>query len=172
VKKNLLRAILKLCGFLIIANLPFLTISQLIGIDTFIDSFNHPGSYLYIKNKDVTSMNPATGYIVTSMNPATGYIIIEKPTDQASTIREGDSILCHTIKNTLQQRIVSQIYTKDGITTYYTTSYNESIDAPLYESQIIGKIIGTSEDNIWYELCLQAWEISIEKLNILIFFAE
>ncbi len=106
------------------------------------------------------------------MNPATGYIIIEKPTDQASTIREGDSILCHTIKNTLQQRIVSQIYTKDGITTYYTTSYNESIDAPLYESQIIGKIIGTSEDNIWYELCLQAWEISIEKLNILIFFAE
>ncbi|HIG99687.1 MAG TPA: hypothetical protein HA258_03800 [Thermoplasmata archaeon] len=160
-KKNLLRAILKLCGFLIIANLPFLTISQLIGIDTFIDSFNHPGSYLYIKNKDVTSMNPATGYI-----------IIEKPTDQASTIREGDSILCHTIKNTLQQRIVSQIYTKDGITTYYTTSYNESIDAPLYESQIIGKIIGTSEDNIWYELCLQAWEISIEKLNILIFFAE
>jgi len=161
VKKNLLRAILKLGGFLIIANLPFLTISQLIGIDTFIDSFNHPGSYLYIKNKDVTSMNPATGYI-----------IIEKPTDQASTIREGDSILCHTIKNTLQQRIVSQIYTKDGITTYYTTSYNESIDAPLYESQIIGKIIGTSEDNIWYELCLQAWEISIEKLNILIFFAE
>ncbi len=160
-KKNLLRAILKLGGFLIIANLPFLTISQLIGIDTFIDSFNHPGSYLYIKNKDVTSMNPATGYI-----------IIEKPTDQASTIREGDSILCHTIKNTLQQRIVSQIYTKDGITTYYTTSYNESIDAPLYESQIIGKIIGTSEDNIWYELCLQAWEISIEKLNILIFFAE
>jgi hypothetical protein len=161
VKKNLLRAILKLCGFLIIANLPFLTISQLIGIDTFIDSFNHPGSYLYIKNKDVTSMNPATGYI-----------IIEKPTDQASTIREGDSILCHTIKNTLQQRIVSQIYTKDGITTYYTTSYNESIDAPIYESQIIGKIIGTSEDNIWYELCLQAWEISIEKFNILIFFAE
>jgi hypothetical protein len=161
VKKNLLRAILKLCGFLIIANLPFLTISQLIGIDTFIDSFNHPGSYYYIKNKDVTSMNPATGYI-----------IIEKPTDQASTIREGDSILCHTIKNTLQQRIVSQIHTKDGITTYYTTSYNESIDAPIYESQIIGKIIGTSEDNIWYELCLQAWEISIEKFNILIFFAE
>jgi hypothetical protein len=161
VKKNLLRAILKLCGFLIIANLPFLTISQLIGIDTFIDSFNHPGSYYYIKNNDVTSMNPATGYI-----------IIEKPTDQTSTIREGDSILCHTIKNTLQQRIVSQIHTKDGITTYYTTSYNESIDAPIYESQIIGKIIGTSEDNIWYELCLQAWEISIEKLNILIFFAE
>jgi hypothetical protein len=159
-KKNLLRTILKLCGFFIIANLPFLTISQLIGIDTFIDSFNHPSSFYYIKNEKIPNMDSTAGYI-----------ILEKPPYQASVIREGDSILCHTIKNTLQQRIVSQIQTKEGITTYYTISYSNTIDAPIYESQILGKIIGTSEDNIWYALCLQVWKLSIEKLNVFVLFS-
>ncbi len=155
-KKNLLRTIIKLCGFFIIANLPFLTISQLVGIETFLDSFQHPNSFYYIKNEKVYNIDPTAGYI-----------ILEKPPYQMSAIREGDSILCHSIKNTLQQRIVSQIKTEEGITTYYTNSYTDTSDAPIHESQIIGKIIGTSEDNIWYALCLQVWDLSIDKLNVL-----
>lgn len=159
-KKNLIPVILRLIGFFLIANLPFLTITQTIGIDTFIDSFNHPTAYTYIKNQDVTSNSTFAGYI-----------IIEKPSHQTPSIKQGDSILCHTIKNTIQQRMVSQIQKKDGITIYYTRSSTDVSDAPVYDSQIIGKIIGTSEDNPWYTLCLQVWELSREKLNVCILFS-
>ncbi len=152
-KKNLPYTVLKLIGFFILVNLPFLTVTHLIGIDTFIDSFQHPTIYSFIKNDDST-------------NALTGYLVIKIPSNQASVIKEGDSILCHTIKNTVQQRIVSQIQTKDGITIYYTTSLTDSSDAVVYDSQIIGKIIANSGDNLWYTLCLQTWELSIEKLNI------
>jgi hypothetical protein len=159
-KKNLLPAILKITAFFIIANLPFLTVAHLIGIDTFIDSFNHPTTYSYLKNQDIHLMNPSIRYI-----------ILEKPSHQAPVIKEGDSILCHTIKDNIQQRMVSQIQTKQGITIYYTTSSTDSSNTQVYDSQIIGKIVGTSEDNLWYTLCLQFWELSREKLNIFTLFA-
>jgi len=103
---------------------------------------------------------------ITSSKTLAGYIIIEKPSYQTPSIKQGDSILCHTIKNTMQQRIVSEIQKKDGITIYYTRSSTDASDAPVYDSQIIGKIIGTSEDNPWFTICLQVWELSREKLNI------
>ncbi len=160
-KKNLLHTIIKLCGFFIIANLPFLTISQLVGIDTFIDSFKHPGSFYYIKNEKIHCMD-VNG----------GYTILEKPTYQGFSIGEGDQILYHTIKDTLQQRIVYQIKSDDGIKTYYTTSNTDNTEGPIYEHQIIGKIIGRSEDNIWNSLCLQLWDLSIDNLNALTLFSD
>ncbi len=159
-KKNLRHTIIKLCGFFFIANLPFLTISQLVGIDTFIDSFKNPSSFYYLKNDRIHSTDPTAGFI-----------ILEKPPYQGSSIKEGDRILCHTMKNTLQQRFVYQIITEDGIKTYYTTSNTETSDGPIYESQIVGKIIGISEDNIWYALCLQVWDLSIDNLNALALFS-
>jgi hypothetical protein len=160
-KKFLPQTILKLCGFFLIANLPFLTISQLVGIDTFIDSFKHPSSFYYIKNDKTHSLDPTAGYI-----------ILEKPPLQEFAIKEGDSILCHTIKNTLQQRIVYQIKIEDGIKTYYTTGNTDALDGLIYEHQIVGKIIGISEDNIWYALCLQVWDLSIDKLNAVALFSD
>jgi hypothetical protein len=154
-KKNILRLSLKLCGFILIANLPFLTITHLIGTDTFIESFKKPDSFYYIKNEQIPNIDPTVGYI-----------ILEKPLNQASDIKKGDSILCQT-RNTLQQRTVSQITTDHGITTYYTISSAETTNTAIHASQIAGKIIGTSENNIWFLICLQVWEVSINKLNIL-----
>jgi hypothetical protein len=100
------------------------------------------------------------------------YIILEKPTYQGFSIGEGDRILYHTIKDTLQQRIVYQIKTDDGIKTYYTTSNIDNTEGPIYENQIVGKIIGNSEDNIWNSICLQIWHLSIDNLNALTLFSD
>jgi hypothetical protein len=97
-KKNIPRTILKLCGFFLIANLPFLTISQLVGVDTFIDSFKHPSSYLYIKSEKLHDTDTNAGYI-----------ILEQSTNQGFSIHEGDQILYHTMKDSLQQYIVYQV---------------------------------------------------------------
>jgi len=149
------------CGFLIIANLPFLTITHLVGIDTFIDSFNHPDSYYYIKNERIQCMDVKAGYI-----------ILEKPTEQEFSVGEGDQILYYTMKDSLQQRTVYQIKSDDGITTYYTVASDiDTYDGPIYEHQIIGKIIGNPKDTIWISLCLQIWDLSIDHLNAMALFS-
>jgi hypothetical protein len=155
-KKKLLQLLLKICGFILLANLPFLTITHLIGTDTFIESFKNPHHFYYIKNENIPNIDPTIRYI-----------ILEKPHNQASDIKAGDSILCQTVKNTLQQRTVSQIRTEQGTTTFYTISSTETTNTPIHASQIAGKIIGTSENNIWYLLSLQIWDVAITKLNIL-----
>jgi hypothetical protein len=160
-KKYLPRTILKLCGFFLIANLPFLTISQLVGIDTFIDSFNHPSSFLYLKNEKLHSLDAKAEYI-----------ILEQPTYQGFSIQEGDHIIYHTNKESLQQNIVNQVKSDNGITTYYTTSYTDDYNGPIYEQQIVGKVIGRSEDNIWNTLCLQLWDLSINNLNVVALFSD
>jgi len=160
-KKFLPQIIFKLCGFFLIANLPFLTISQLVGIDTFIDSFKHPSSFLYIKNENLDYIDAKTGYI-----------ILEQPTYQGFSIQKGDHILYHTMKDSLQQNIVYLVKSDDGITSYYIPSYTDDYDEPIYEHQIVGKIIGISEDNIWNTLCLQLWDLSRNNLNAVVLFSD
>lgn len=160
-KKKFLYTILKLTSFFLIANLPFLTVSQLIGMEAFIDSFKHPNSIISIKSEKIPGMESERGYI-----------ILEQPSYQGFSIGEGDRILYQTKKDTLQQNVVSSIKSNDGRRTYYTTSYSDANTGPIYDHQIIGKIIGRSGDNLWISLCLQFWKVSIDRLNIHAFFPE
>jgi hypothetical protein len=159
-KKKFLYPILKFSSFFLLVNLPFLTVSQLIGMDAFIDSFKHPDSIISIKSEKIPGMENEGGYI-----------IIEQPSYQGFSIGEGDCILYQTKKDSLQQNIVSSIKSDEGRKMYYTTSYSDANEGPIYDQQIIGKIIGKSGDNLWVALCLEFWEASIDKLNILTFFS-
>ncbi len=160
-KKKFLYTILKLGSFFLIANLPFLTVSQLIGMEAFIDSFRHPDSIISIQNEKIAGMENEGGYI-----------ILEQPSYQGFFIGEGDCILYQTKKDTFQQNVVSSIKSDDGRKTYYIANFVDATNGPIYDHQIIGKIIGKSGDNLWVTLCLQFWEVSIDKLNILAFFSE
>jgi hypothetical protein len=158
-EKKRIQKIAELCVFIAIANLPFLTITQLIGAETLIDSFQHPDSYQYIKDN--------------TQGLHGGYIVLEKPTDQQYTITKGDTILYYTTNDKLQQRTVTQILTQQGVTTYYTTAPNEaSLDGPIYDTQIIGKIKGSIDDTIWNTLSLQIWDLSTDALNIMTLFPD
>jgi hypothetical protein len=95
-----------------------------------------------------------------------GYIIFEKSTYQGLSIGEGDIILYYTINDTVEQRAVYQKTFENGIKTYYTITNNkDNVDGPIYDYQIIGKIKGRFDENIWNTLCVQIWDISIDNLN-------
>jgi hypothetical protein len=160
-EKKVMKRAVKFITFIICANLPFLTITQFLGIDTFIDSFKHPDSYQYMKN-DNLRFPDTTG----------GYLILEKPTNQDYSIEKGDTILYRTTKDTLRYRVVDQINIQQGTLTYYTYAINEDyLDGPIYDQQIIGKIKGRIDDNIWNAFSLQIWELSIHNLNAAALFA-
>jgi hypothetical protein len=153
--KKIGKKIIKLTLFIIIANLPFLTMSQLLGINTFLDTFKHPDSFLYIKGDKLG---------LSEKNPT--YYVLQKQTNGNPSICEGDSILYRTTANTLHCNIVYDIKTQQGTATYYTTNANENtLDGPIFQSQILGKVTGTIDDNIWNALSLQVWDLSRANLN-------
>lgn len=160
-EKKQFQKIIHLCVFLSIANLPFLTVTSFLGVGPFIDSFHHPESYIYLQSNRINLPDMRTGYIV-----------LEKPTNQDYHITQGDIILYYTYGNELQQRVVDRIFSRQGMTLYYTAIDSQDIlDGPIYDHQIIGKIIGTIDETIWNTLCLQLWELSIDKLNVVTMFS-
>lgn len=44
--------------------------------------------------------------------------------------------------------------------------YNDFGDEPIYENQIIGKVIGNVDNNLWNTISMKIWDISIHNLNV------
>jgi len=146
--------ILKIVTFIVLINLPYLTISQVIGMDNFLDSFHDPEEYRYVKSS-----------ILDIQDAAEGYLIIQKSSHQEFSVALGDNIFLID-EGGLACRSVYQIST-DNMKRYYTISFsNEEYPEPIYEYQIIGKVVGVVEDNIWNSISLKLWDISINNLNI------
>ncbi len=160
-KKKSLQTLCKLCLFFSIANLPFLTLTNLFGTQIFIDSFEYPNSYQYIKTDAIDNLETNKGYL-----------LIERPTHEGYAVNEQDLILYHSPDKTINQRVVSSIVTKNGVNAYFIKDLtNGTFSEPIYEQQIIGKIKARFDDNLWTTLCLRIWEISSDNLNALMFFS-
>ena len=56
-EKKLIKCIINIPIFIAIINLPFITMAQLIGIDTFSDSFEKPEFYQYSKSTKIDHQN-------------------------------------------------------------------------------------------------------------------
>jgi hypothetical protein len=154
-KAKTVKTIVKFSLFLLIANLPFLTMTHVLGIDTFLDSFQHPESYQYLKS-DKINLPEKKGE----------YLVLEKPTHVNYALSKGDNILYYAEDGALQCRSILQVHLHQGIKTYYTTTVQEDdLNGPIYDYQIIGKVTGVIEDNIWTSLSLQVWDLSIDNLN-------
>ena len=159
-ERKYIKAAVQLCAFVIIANLPFLTMTQLLGIDTFLDSFQHPNSYQYLKNDKIDSPEQQKGYI-----------ILEKPTHQDYSIAQGDTILYRSTEETIECRSVYSIQVQHGEKTYYTTTPNEDdLEGPIFDYQILGKSTSVISDNIWNALSIHIWGLAIENLNAVALF--
>jgi hypothetical protein len=161
-QRKYVKKVLQLCAFIIIANLPFLTMTRLLGIDTFLDSFQHPTAYQYVKydKKDGSNQNNV-------------YIILEKPIHQEDSIAQGDIILYRSTESTIKCRIVYSTEVQHGEKIYYTTTFNEDdLDGPIFNSQILGKSTGIIEDNLWNALSVYIWGLVIQNLNTIAFFTD
>jgi hypothetical protein len=152
----------KICIFLMIANLPFLTVAHLMGMEVFIESFHYPDSYQCIKT-----------YEACNQTIPRGYLILEMPTNQHFLIQNGDTILYRTGEGAVRCEPVQNVALRQGTAIYYTlTPVQGDITGPIYDTQILGKVTGTIDDNIWNALCLQIWDFSTKNLNAITYFGK
>jgi hypothetical protein len=150
-----LHEVKKICIFFIVANLPFLTVVHLMGIDIFLESFQHPDTYQCIKTNEEGN-DTTTG----------GYFLLETPAYQGFIIQNGDIILYRTGDGSVRCEPVFCVELHQGTTIYYTTTLAEDdIKGPIYGTQVLGKVTGTIDDNLWNALSLQIWDFSIKNLN-------
>ena len=156
--KEKLKKIIKLSIFLIIASLPFLTITQIIGMETFLDSFEHPESYICLEDN---------GKWLGTKTKEGGYIIIQRSSHPDFTIKDSDTVIyCKNNGEIACNQIKEKEYYMNSIKRYRAIDNNEPNEEIIYENQIIGKVIKTIDDNLWNTLSIKLWEISIYNLNI------
>lgn len=143
--------------FIALVNLPFLTITQQIGLDVFLDSFENPDYYQYTQETTLQS-------IERSHEPS--LILIQKASHPTFSIQEGDIALYATT----YERIIYDTTNKQTKTyqihTYYSTLYTPEKTKPIPGYSLMGKIIVKLDDNIWNAISLKTWESSIKILNI------
>ena len=157
-KKKRLKKIIKLFIFFIIISLPFVTITQMIGMNTFLDSFENPDSYICVQGY---------GEWIGTEESENKYVVIQRASHPDFTFDESDSVIYFTLDGELECSRMKQKDTfMNSVKSYSSTNSNEKHEENIYENQIIGKIVNTIDDNIWNSLSLSIWEISIHNLNI------
>lgn len=155
--KKIVKNAIKICVFISLAILPFITVTQMIGLDTFLDSFENSEYYLCLQDKDNSlGSNTKNGE----------YIIIQKSSHPDFDVEKSDSIIYCKDSGDITCDTVYSISTIEALKRYYTTDKDEVSSQPIYEIQILGKIINIVDDNLWNSISISLWEASINSLNI------
>ncbi len=151
-----LKKIMEFCVFVSIASLPFMITTNVLGIDTFLDSFENPNSYVYFKDSDSISG------ITTNQEK---YVIIQKTSHPSFEVHEKDTILYFNFEGELECNKINGISGIGYSTKYYTNS-EENEEDYVFDNQVVGKVIQVLDENIITDLSLIVWDISISNLNI------
>ena len=157
VNKKLLKKILKICVFITLANLPFITITQQVGLDIFLDSFENPDYYNFLEDFSLSD----NSYIQNSNS-----LIIQRSNHPEFTADEGDIILHYKIEEGICCNKIYEIKTDSPVKQYYTVGCSYTETEPVLEYSVIGKVVGSIDDNIWNSLAITFWKSSINNLNI------
>ena len=155
--------ILKICIFITLANLPFITMTQQIGTDTFLDSFENPNHYNYLKFTPLAE----DSYIQNE-----DYILLQRSSHPEFSVSKEDIVVYYKDGEGL---CCNKIYNVDSnlpIKKYYTIGCTSHNNKPIYEHNILGKVVGILDDNIWNSLSIKTWETSINNLNIKALFTD
>jgi len=162
IKNRKIKTAIKLCLFLTLASLPFISATQIVGLETFLDSFENHDHYLCIQNE---------GGIFGTKSSNNEYVIVQMSSHPEFAIQKND----HIIYITNDEEIVcAQVYyiSSIGEIQRYHVINNENVGGYILENQVVGKVIKTVDDNIWNSISITIWEISINNLNIRALFAE
>jgi len=134
----------------------------MIGIDTFLDSFENSEYYLCLQDED--------GLYATNTNDR-DYVIIQESSHPDFSAEKNDYIIYLTNDNELA---CNQVYhvSRIGTNKRYHTQDKESIGHHVFENQVLGKVIKVLDDNIWNSISISIWDISINNLNIRALFSK
>ncbi len=160
-EEKLKKDIIKLFAFIFIANLPFISIVNLVGMDTFLDSFENPTYYQYIKNDKIEIKNSLEGYV-----------FLQKQTHPDFTVTPGDLILYVKDEGGLAcQKIYYESY-ENSLKKYYSIYLDENHLNMIGEEQIVGKVLKSFDNNPISSLSLKIWDASVNNLNVAALFTQ
>lgn len=137
-KRTLLGCIL--C--VIISSLPFVTLATSLGIETMVDTYQHPDHYHYLKDTQ----------------PSASYLILQD-VPETDLLQKGDTILFQDNDN-IKQGIITAINTNTDVV--YTTT---GLITPIHPHEILGRLTASLTPNPWTLLCLQLWDLTTHTLN-------
>jgi len=156
-KKNI-KKILKPIIFLTFAILPFISATQTMSMETFLDSFENPDFYICVESNN--------NLIQSAANDG-DYIIIQKSSHPEFNLENNDNIIYIKNQGGLASELIHHTNSIGGIKRYYTTDENNELnEKPIYEGQIVGKIVKIVDNNLWNSISIKIWDISIHQLNI------
>ena len=155
--KNI-KKILRPAIFLTFAILPFISATQTMSMGTFLDSFENPEFYICVESDN--------NLIQSAANDG-DYIIIQKSTHPGFIIDNNDNIIYIKNHGELACETIHHTNFIGGIKRYYTTDENNQLnEKPIYEGQIVGKIVRIVDHNPWNSISIKIWDVSIHQLNI------
>ncbi len=154
-KKHIM-LLLKLSIFIVVANIPFLSVVNIMGLEPFVDSFENPEEYICIQNQN---------NFLNTVSSDNNYVIIQKSTHPNFKIKNNDEIIYFKGDGEIQCSLVKSCTSIGSMKTYYTVE-NNAQNTPVNEKQIIGKIINSVDNNILNSMSIKIWDISIHKLNV------
>ena len=160
-KKQILKDILKICVFIALANLPFLTLTQILGMDMFLDTFSNAEAYDYLKSDQFELDEFNKSFVVIQKTSHPNFSIT--PGDQLFYLKDEAGLLCRTV---IQASNIDENY------RYYTITFDQEMNEIVFEHQIVGKIVSIVEDNLWNSLSLQIWDVTINNLNAAALFTD
>jgi len=157
-KKETLKTIIKPLIVLVIISLPFVTVTNILGIETFLDSFENPESYICLQDD---------GNWFSTKTTEQKYVIIQRSSHPEFTIEDNDEIIyCKSNGEIDCNKIKQEQYHLSSIKRYYAVENNKLTGERIFESQIIGKVVKIIDENPWNSLSIKLWEISIHNLNV------
>jgi len=155
--KKLKRDVIKIIIIFSILFLPFLHITDLISMEIFVDSFENPEHYLCIESENL---------LYSSKTDQCDLIIILKSSHPEFKINKGDNIIYFSDEGTIESCKIIDIKTFAEKEKYYKQKKENFNNYPIFEEQIIGKILKSLDNNIFNSLSVTIWEASINNLNI------
>lgn len=156
--KGRTKTILKICMFVLLANLPFLSATQIIGMDIFLDSFESPEKYVYFQ---------ADEQHIEGIKNDNDYYVLQRTSHPEFTLNEGDTIIYSTGNNVVICNKIYSISCIGAIKKYHVTNVDDNmIDYPVYDYQVIGKVVSIVDNNIWNVISMKLWDVSIHSLNV------
>jgi hypothetical protein len=123
------------------------------GVNTFADSLDNPDYYICVQDKENSfGTNTKNGE----------FVLIQKASHPDFGLEENEEIIFIDIKGELICSKISDISSIRTYKMYYTTNNQK----PVYENQIIGKVVKIIDNNIISQISVRVWEISVNNFNI------
>lgn len=160
--KKIVKSAIKLCVFLLFASLPFISTTEMLGLDTFLDSFENPDHYLCIQNN---------GNLFGSKTNTEKYVIIQRSSHPDFKVSENDYIVYIGNDGYLTCNKVYQITSMVTIKRYNIEDFKGK-SSYIFENQVLGKVVDIIDNNIWNLITIKIWDTSIHNLNIRALLAE